>query len=211
MNISQKFELIKKSSKRAVSEIIVTLLLIGITMVGGMLVWVTLSGSQQQLSLDTTLDQPAGTARDIILVEYDTRDGANLGGITNLDNTNDDALKNGEYIFLRLRDRENEDFFIERVLVNEKEHVWKTSEVTLSSGTLSPLPSEGEFIVIKKENPTGTENVNLFPISAGADARLVISLENDLDDIGLNKSIRVGIVVEGFEPTNFVISSGGTR
>lgn len=217
-----KSQIIKNSSRRAVSEIIVTLLLLGITIVAGTLVWVTLSGSTEQLSLQTEdILEPSGSERDIILVGYDTRDGADIGGFTNIDNSNDGALRNNEFIVLKLRDRLDGDILIDKVLINQTEHVWCSTSstptcdasITLTSAlVLSDTPSEGQFIIINGTNPDHTTGVNLSQIILeGADFRLLVKLETDLADIAVNKPIRVGVVVVGFDPTFFVISSGGTR
>ncbi|MGQ0376249.1 MAG: hypothetical protein ACT4OW_01935 [Nitrososphaerota archaeon] len=209
--------MIKNSSKRAVSEIIVTLLLLGITVVGGILIWSTLSGSQQQISLETEVQDIGGSERDIIIVGYDTRDGQNLGGLTDIDNSNPSSgtLISGEYIVVTLRDRAKGDILIDKVSVNEIEHTWQSG----TSCTLSTTPTigcsinNGQFIIINSPiPPSASKTVNESQlVLEGSDFNLVIRLGSDVSTISLNKAIRLSVVVANFDPTNFIITSGGTR
>jgi len=220
INKHSKFKLNFSSRHRGISDIIVTMLLIAVTIVSGGILFAFLSGPDSPANtIETIQDQPATTPRDIIISGYDTRDGADIGS-TNLDNSNsdtDDALKSGEYISLTIRDRGQGDIQLDKININEIQHTWETTDCTLdSTGALSSCTgslANGEFVIIDGSNPSsGSVTTNVIQlIPQGQEKRIIVKLSDDLANIGLNKSIRVAIVVANFEPTEFIISAGGTR
>ena len=227
INKHSKFKHDFSSKHRAVSDIIVSLLLIAITVVMGSILFSFFSGSDSPtVIVETIQDRPATTSRDIIISGYDTRDGNNIGDtdLCNSDNdgttcnsTTDGALKSGEYISLTIRDRGQDDIQLSKLNINEIQHAWEVTSCTISStGALTDCTESldnGEFVIIGGDNPSSgsvTTNVSQL-ILQGQEKRLIIKLSDDLADINLNKAIRVGIIVANFEPTEFIISAGGTR
>ena len=72
----------RKSSKRGIGEIIGTLILMGITVTGGLLVWTLFQGNEQlTFSLEEIELSPIVVAQ-LIVTGYDTRDFTNLYGIS---------------------------------------------------------------------------------------------------------------------------------
>lgn len=70
--------------RRAVAETITTLLLLGITVVGGIMIFTFTSSTTSALN-DAT-DSTSFSQSKISIIRYDTRDSSDLSGITTLDN-----------------------------------------------------------------------------------------------------------------------------
>ena len=218
-----KFKYNLSSKHKAISDVIVTLLLIAGTIVTGAIVFSFFSGPDSPTAVvETSQDRPSTTPRDIIISGYDTRDGDDIGSTSTFDNSNsdtDDALKPGEYISLTVRDRGQGDISIITININEIRHTWEATSWSITTsnnlGAISGCTSafdNGEFIIIGGGNPasSGTTNDSQL-IPQGQEKRVIVKLSDDLANIGLNKSIRVAIIVANFEPTEFIISAGGTR
>jgi len=197
-------------SKRAVSDIIVTLLLVAITVVVGIIMFGIVKDTGVAESVTSEVSQPLTFEGGIKISAYDARDGADLSGITSIDNTCDDPCKltSGEHIVLKITNNSPNSIFLNDVIVNEVSHL---RDSTLSGNAVEP--SEGKFIIIDHTNPdSGSPQIKTtVEINGGTSVRLIIGLDDDLDDISLNDAIRIKIDATGFDLQNFIITAGHAR
>ena len=207
--MKKKYSKLFDSKNRAMSDIISTMLLVAITIVGGVTAFALFNSIEiTQLGGDPEFESGAITNRAVKLMGFDTRDGANLAGIAVIDNSlpvDVGALTGGEFIVLRVRNLNFDDVIIDIVNVNEEPHVLDLDgHTTLSSA--SNLPDEGEFNIVPLDSTTF-----LAPaiIPGGQDATIIISLEDDLADIGLTESIRILIGSPNFDSLQFLVPAGG--
>ena len=206
----------KKSSKRGVSEIIGALLLMGITVTGGVLVYTLIQGSEQlTFSLSEIEISPIVVAQ-LIVTGYDTRDSVSLYGISGIDNSslnNPDFLCTtaanctNELIILKIINDNAEAVFINSIDINEVEHVFDSIHTGGSLDTSThdggggpntgTLPENGEFIIISGFGNTGIIQETGSSIPIGGEKRFVIRLgaltANDSTNAGitLNSQLRV--------------------
>ncbi|MBI3254170.1 MAG: hypothetical protein HYZ56_05710, partial [Nitrosopumilales archaeon] len=121
LRILQNFQ-----SKRAVSDIIVSLLLVAITVVTGIIMFVMVQDAGISESITSEASKPLTFEGGIKLSAYDARDGINLSGIDAIDNTCDDPCKltSGEYIVLKITNNSPNSIFLNDVIVNEVSHIF---------------------------------------------------------------------------------------
>ena len=210
--MKKKYSKIFDSKNRAMSDIISTMLLVAITIVGGVTAFALFNTIEiTQLGGDPEFESGATTNRAVKLMGFDTRDGKLLGGIelgaTDIDNTCCDGLTTGEFIVLRVRNLNFDDVIIDIVNVNEEPHVLDLDGHTALLSA-SNLPDEGEFNIVPLDSTTF-----LAPaiIPGGQDATIIISLEDDLADIGLTESIRILIGSPNFDSLQFLVPAGGIK
>lgn len=219
--------LIHSHPRRAVSEIIVTLMLLAITVVGGMLIWNIFSGSDA-FNIGAIIAIPQQSAGGVKIIGYDTRNGCDLSGISILDNVasncssadlDGDKLctvscpNNGnDFIVLTVRNPTINSLTINSVQINEIIHDWDNANAGETLSTTSQLPAAGKFKIIPPPNVTPVTIKSSASIEAGSDTQLIIRLSSSINpDIALEKPIKVIIDVSGFEPTTLIILSGSTR
>ena len=207
--MEKKYSKLFDSKNRALSDIISTMLLVAITIVGGVTAFALFNSTEiTQLGGDPEFESGAITNRAVKLMGFDTRDGKLLGGIelgsTDIDNACCDGLTNGEFIVLRVRNLNFDDVIIDIVNVNEEPHVLDLDGHTILTSVTTP--DEGEFNIVPLDSTTF-----LAPaiIPGGQDAIIIISLEDDLADIGLTESIRILIGSPNFDSLQFLIPAGG--
>src|SRR3989338_9303792 len=142
----------KLQSKRAVSDIIVTLLLVAITVVVGIIMFGIVKDTGVAESVTSEVSQPLTFEGGIKISAYDARDGADLSGITSIDNTCDDPCKltSGEHIVLKITNNSPNSIFLNDVIVNEVSHIFDTTSPSL------PPATGGEFGIIPGTNDEGT-------------------------------------------------------
>ena len=204
----------KKSSKRGISEIIGALILMGITVTGGVLVYTLIQGSEVFTFTLSELEISPIVVAQLIVTGYDTRDDASLYGITGVNNqleptSSPDSLctttgcTNGEFIILKIRNDNDESVIINGININEVEHVFDSLHTggSLDTGAhfdgggdldTGSLPSPGEFIIV---SGSGTSNLiqekgSAIPIAG--EKRFIIRLDSSITpNIALNSQIRV--------------------
>ena len=210
--MKKKYSKIFHSKKRAISDIIVTLLLVAITVFGGVLAFALFNTAVETQVVQTEFETEDTTNRSVKLFGYDTRHGTDLGGITfiNNDSTTDGFLKgsDGEFILLKVRNPNFNQVTIDKVNINDVLHEWDNdpgdADTPLTSGK---LPDAGTFKIIS------TNNVIFSPAVAqgGTDITIVIKLhDTDLPDIALTETIRIIIGSPNFNALEFLIPAGGT-
>ena len=208
--MKKKYSKIFNSKNRAVSDIISTMLLISITIVGGVLVFSFFNSPGVTQSMDTEFVTGETSNRSVKLMGYDTRDGADLGGITVIDNdsTTDGFLKgsDGEFILLKIRNPNFNSVTIDRINVNEISHTLDidSTETTLSSST---LPDAGKFRIVPFSQTTFIQS---GLIKSGTDATIIVKLATTVPDIALAETIRVIIDSPDFEFIELLVPAGST-
>ena len=191
-------------SRRAISDIIVSLLLVAMTVIGGIIIFGIVRDSGVAENVTSELSQPLTFEGAIKISAYDARDGADLSGITNIDNACGSLCKltNGEHIVLKIVNNNPNSIFISDVIVNEVSHTFDTS---------LPPAANGKFSIIPGTSDQGTTPQSTNEILAGKSVKMIIRLGDDVSDISLNDAIRIKIDATGFDLQNFIITAGHTR
>jgi len=211
----------KGMERKAVSDIIATLLLLGITVAGAVLVAAFFQGNSV-FRPDAT--SPGTQTASIKIIGYDTRDGSDLSGIDFLDNfldappflctitcnaSPDDLPSAGgtEFVVLTVRNQGMSKVSLQSVEINNFDHSWSAS----TSGTLSALsyPAAGKFSIIPTSSTIQSPTNELL---SNGEARLVIKLSGDMSqDIDVNQPIRTRIITNLLDPSADIITSGSVR
>lgn len=220
--------------RRAVSQIIGTMLILAITVAGA--VFLSNLMSNEFFAVD---QHPVAEARidSIRLTSYDTRDSVELTNIPNLNNTFnqmlctkgdsaectivnvDDLPKNGgtEFIVLQIRNMNLDSVFIHNILINNVGHTWDDLAVgnlvlTNNLGSGGNYPRAGTFSIIPVENDSPIKQLATNQIPGDGEVRLVIKLSDDIpQDIGMWSSLRVLVNFGGSQPAEFIILSGDAK
>ena len=230
-----------KNKHRGVSEVITTLLLLAITMVGAVFV-----ASIVQSSMITTTDQTGGSsefiANSVRLVAYDSRDSSDLSGITDLHNhfsqflctvscqSEPDKVPSGpsggaptggtDFIVLQIRNTNINSIYIHTLFVNGIQHVWDadTSGVLLNAEIDDPPPSDGaypyagKFSIIDSAGDIGLIQRTSNEVFPGEEVRIVIKLSEKIpNDIEMWRPVQIHLNYGGTQPTEYIILSGDAR
>lgn len=216
--------------RRAVSEIISTLLLLAITIVGAVLAFGLFQGSQITTTIGTINSQV--TTKPVILTGYDTRDGSGLSGITGFNNVIETpstlcasscvalhpnafpAAGTGggsEFIIINLRNTGSNTVILSSIYVNNTLHTWDNTLSTSSAISSSNFPKDGKFTIIGPTNPSTTPS-STNQLVAGQEVRVVIKLSGTVSNIPITGVIPVAISVGGAtNPATFIIPAGTAR
>ena len=200
---------------RAVSEVIASLLLVAITVVGGIIIFAIVSDGPEVVT-----DPPEPF--NVKIIGFDTRDGTDLSGIAGLDNTFDKTLTGGsEYIVLTIRNPNFESVQIHNVMVDLVTHTW---DETTAGQPLSSSPGAKKFSIVSifADDITFVQQ-STTSVNAGSDVKLVIKLGADiklyekqdegkpLDERKLfQRPITIDIGTGTFDTKPFVIPAGST-
>ena len=226
----------KKNSRlkkrRAVADIISTMLLMGVTVTGASTLTYFVNDGFVSGNLGTvsTLDS---SSLNLLLLAYDTRDSSSLLTLTDVDNENiinsflcgvtcsvaTNAIPESggtEFIVLQIQNNGLNSIFLEDIAINGVVHSWdsSTSGVQLDASTSAPLsgkyPTDGMFSILPVGNGPIIQNVSI-QIQNGKIVNLLIKLGPGDSDIQLNKGIRILLDTGGIHPAEFVIDSGDAR
>jgi flagellin-like protein len=220
--------------RRAVTEIVGTLLILVVTVAGAVILSNLLS--DQFFAID---QHPTTEARmdSIRLTSYDTRDSVELTNIPDLNNTfnqmlctkgdstecaitNPDNLpSNGgtEFIVLQIRNMNTNPVLIQNILINNVGHTWDNNAVGILDleddlGTGGNYPRAGTFSIIPVENDPTIQLQSTNEVSNDGEVRLVIKLSDDIpQDIGMWSSLRILVNFGGSQPAEFIILSGDAK
>ncbi|KAF6244993.1 hypothetical protein C6989_05455 [Nitrosopumilus sp. b2] len=217
-------------NRRAVSDIISALLLLSITITGGVIIFSFFEGFDVTSVVGGSSDP---SLQSVKLVGYDTRDSTGLHGISTLDNQLDSKLctsscasdkdlipSNGgtEFITLTLRNSGLESIFISKLLINDIQHVFdaQTAGAELDASTNAslctiscPYPKSGKFSITSTNNAIQLTNSEVV---VGQDARLIVKLSSEISsDITLLKPLKIQIDTGNLQFKEFIIQSGGAR
>jgi len=220
--------------RRAVAEVISSLLLVVITVVGAVILTTFLDESFVSGGLAATGGD--NSLKGVKLIAYDTRDNEDLMDaayfLDNDDGSTDQYLcrdgvlsgcapsanaspLNGgtEYVVIQIENKSLKSIFLRNVYLDNVGHVWDsaTSGVTVDgSGIPGPgeIPNDGMFSII----PVDTTNQNKDnEINGGQTVNLVVKLDRDNPDIPLSKTIRVQLNIGTNTLSEFLIESGGAQ
>lgn len=195
-------------NRRAVSEIIATLLLVVVTVVGAVMVSSFFQGSHMadigsQFNSNTLQAQ---TPSSIQLTGYDTRDRAGLSGInstktgTDLDNFYDLKLctqscissannlptqspKGTDFMILGIKNFGSSPVTISDILVNDIDHYWDSSSTATGNLAISvggKYPQAGKFVIIPVSNSNPISIISTNVVQGGGEVRLLIKLSQNV-------------------------------
>ena len=227
MNLNLKF-----SKRRAVSEVISTVLILAITMVGAVFV----SNIIQDSMLTSTDQLPHAdiSPNSVRLTAYDTRDSTTISGISSLNNyfnqtlctigcqanaNNVPSLLNGgtEFIVIQIRNTNINPVFLQIIYVNNVAHNWdeNTSSKIFDASrddTTGKYPANGKFSIIQRSNDPPIIQRDSFVIQGDEEVRVVIKLSEQFsEDIDMWRPMKLQLNFGAPEPTEYIILSGDAR
>ena len=216
--------------KRAVAEVISSLLLVAITVAGAIILTTFLNDSFIQGGLAASSSD--SSIKTLKLVKYDSRDGGNLMEFTNLNNTSptdqklcriscavnfqESPINNGtEFLVIQIENRSVNPIFLHNVWLGNVSHSWDsiTGSVDLNMGAATSFngdyPRDGRFSII----PVGgtIEQSQDNQIQSGQSVNLIIKLDTVNPDIPLSKTIRAQFNIGANQLSEFLIESGGAQ
>jgi len=236
MMLDQIFKKKKNSrlkNRRGTSEIISTMMLMGITIVGAVILTYFVNDAfiNGNLASASSLNS---SSENISLLAYDTRDSYSLLTLLNVDNDSTGFLcrvtcnvapansipENGgtEFIVLQIQNSGFDTIFLEDIAINNIVHSWdaSTSGITLDAsddylvGTNREYPADGMFSILRVGSNPIIQNENI-QIQSGQTVNLLIKLDSMEPDIQLNKGLRILLDTGGIYPTEFFIETGDAR
>jgi len=230
--ISEKKKNSRLKKRRAVTEIISTMMLMGITIAGA----TTLTYFVNDAFINGNLESASAlgsSSKNIALLAYDTRDSSSLLTLLNVDNETTGFLcrdtcsgapansipENGgtEFIVLQIQNSGFDTVFLEDITINNVVHSWdaSTSGVALDTfddyltGPNREYPADGMFsIFLVGSSPIQNEDIQ---IQSGQTVNLLVKLNSVDSDIQLNKGLRILLDTGGMHPTEFFIETGDAR
>ena len=220
--------------KRAVAEVISTLLLVVITVVGALILTTFIDESfvSGSLSVSSSTDT---TLKSIKLRAYDTRNGDNLmdaSYLLNNDNASfpdylcrescnsspNDIPENGgsDFIVIQIENQSLNSIFLKNIYLDNVNHPWDptTAGNDLGGGpgdvSGTNYPSDGTFSIVSS---TGNLEQLDNQIPGGQTVNIIMKLDSDngIPDITLNKTIRVKLNIGENSLAEFLIESGDAR
>ncbi len=236
--LNETFEKKKNSrlkKRRAVADIISTMLLMGVTISGA----TTLTYFVNDGFISGNLEAASAfdSSKNIILLAYDTRDSSSLLTLIDVDNdidivtdiddnpilcgftcseTPNNIPANGgtEFIVLQIQNNGIDLVFLEDIAINNVIHSWDSSTAGVQLDTTAPLvngkyPVDGMFSILLMGTPI-IQNDSI-KIQNGQTVNLLVKLGSDDSDILLNKGIHVRLDVGGIHSIDFLLESGDAR
>lgn len=220
------------SSHRGVSEVITTLLILAMTLVGALFLSIIMSDSDLTNVGKTVSDIPPNSIK---LTGYDTRDSVNLSNIIQLDNNFDQELctdscalyedniplsvsnEGTHFIVLKIKNTYTKPVFIHNVQINNVLHSWdpntsgKLLETSVDDFT-GKYPLGGQFSIIPESDSVQLLQQSTNQLLPDQEVRLVIKLSGDIaPDILVWRPLQIHINFGANQPAEFIILSGDTR
>jgi len=229
--ISKNKKNLRLKKRRAVTDIISTMLLMAITVAGA----TTLTYFVNDAFLNGTLETASAlgsSSKNIALLAYDTRDSSSLLTLVNVDNeitgflcrdtcsgaANSIPANGGtEFIVLQIQNSGFDSVFLQDITINNIVHSWDAStsgvDLDTSNDYLASFdrkyPADGMFsLFLVGSSPTQNEDIQ---IQSGQTVNLLVKLNSDDSDILLNKGLRILLDTGGMHPTEFFIETGDAR
>ena len=216
--------------KRAGAEVIASILLVAITVVGAVILTTFLDESVIAGGLAASGSD--STIKTIKLIKYDSRDGNNLM-LYNLNNTNStyqklcrsscatnfekSPINNGtEFIIIQIENQSVNPLFLHNVWLDNATHAWdiNTGSVDLDMSAATSFngdyPADGKFSILSTD-VTELEQREDNQIQNGQTVNLLIKLDNVNPDIQLSKTIRAQFNIGSSQLSEFLIESGGAQ
>jgi len=234
-NIKSCIQKFTPQKRRAVAEVISSLLLVAITVAGAIILTTFLNDSFIQGGIAASGSD--STLKTIKLVKYDSRDGGNLMGFQDLNNTspvdqklcrascssfpNQSPSSGGtEFIVIQIENRSVNPIFLHDVWLGNVTHSWDsgTANMVLDPGGSSPsgdFPVDGTFSILpvntSEQCPDSQKQCSDNQIQSGQTVNLLIKLDVDNPDIQLSKTIRAQFNIGSNQLSGFLIESGGAQ
>ncbi|MDX1596388.1 MAG: archaellin/type IV pilin N-terminal domain-containing protein [Nitrosopumilaceae archaeon] len=230
--------LIKQKSKfgktrRGITEVISTLLLMSITVAGSATLAYFMNDAFVSGAVSSISTSDVST-KSVRLLAYDTRDSFNLLSMNPLDNSNTASPSmlcgftckdnvgvipdntGTEFLVLKLKNDSIDSILLHSVIINNVPHSWdsNTKDVQLDANTndvsgIGKYPADGMFSVIPEDTSSLHQRKNEIP--SGGTADIIIKLGPDDSDISLNDGIRILLDIGVLDFAEFVIESGDAR
>jgi hypothetical protein len=233
---SKIFEKKKNSrlnSRRAVADIISTMLLMAITVTGAstLTYFVNDGFISGNLGTISTLDS---SSLNVLLLAYDTRDSTSLLTLNTVDNKISGALcaigciatpanslpinDGTEFIVLQIQNNGLNPLYLDDVTVNGIIYFWDsdTAGIDLNastsylSGSSRPYPADGTFSILPVGGSPITQNDSI-QIQNGQQVNLLIKLSTSNSDIPLANGIHILLDLGSIHSVEFLIDSGDAR
>ncbi len=229
--ISNKKKNSRLRQRRAVTEIISTMMLMGVTISGATTLTYFVNDSFVNGNLDSVAT--SDSSKNIFLLAYDTRDSSSLLTLLDVDNDATGFLcrdtcigspnsipENGgtEFIVLQIQNSGFDTIFLEDITINNIVHSWdvSTSGIILDASdnylasTNREYPADGMFSILPVGDTPILQNESI-QIQSGQTVNLLIKLGSADSDIQLNKGLRILLDTGGIHPTEFFIETGDAR
>jgi len=214
------------TKRRGISEIIATLLLLGITTAGSVFLATIVQGSGLS-SIQGSVATPVSPSYSIRLTGYDTRDGANLLDLNTLDNKADKKLCTSscsaapnnipandgtDFIAIQIKNVSPNPVFIKNIQINGVTHDWDSQTgakvFDASADNFSGnYPLSGRFSIVSSNGVQKSDN----KIVDDEEVRLVVKLSEGISDISLSKPVQVLVDFGGIRSAEFVVLSGDAK
>ena len=232
---SLKFHIRKFAPKnrKAVAEVISSLLLVAITVVGAVILTSFLDESF--ISGGLTASSSDSTIKSIKLVKYDSRNGDNLLDFSNLNNTstaptdgilcrtscdsspNEKPLDGGtDFIIIQIENRSVNPIYLHDIWLDNVTHSWDstTGDVPFEpTGSIiaGNLPTDGKFSIFPVGATIGDKQNIDNQIQSGQQVNLLLKLDTSNPNIQLSKTIRAQFNIGANHLSEFLIESGGAQ
>ena len=238
---NQKSDKTKKSrlkNRRAITDIISTMMLMGVTVTGAstLTYFVNDAFISGNLASASTLD----SSKNLTLLAYDTRDSLSLLTLLDVDNDHSGFLCGGmaapfgtcnaapsnsipenggtEFIVLQIQNRGINSVFLEDIAINNVIHTWdlSTSGIELDAsvdylpGIDRKYPADGMFSILPVGSSPIIQNEST-QIQSGQIVNLLIKLGLDDSDLALNKGTHIRLDIGGIHPVELFIETGDAR
>jgi len=219
--------------RRAVSEVIGTMLILVVTVAGA--VFISNALHQGFFAVDQTSSGPGALESSIWLTGYDTRDSLELSGVPTLSNEFDQQLctktcdfpsfenkapisGGTDFIVLHVKNNNLNSVFLHSVQIRNEGHTWDSAtalinlNVPLGTQTSGEFPKDGQFSIIPLSNNLPIQQRGTNELQGGEEVRLVIKLSAQIpQDIAMWDSLRILVNFGGSQPAEFIIISGDAK
>lgn len=230
---NSKLSIRKFSPKKrpAVAEVISSLLLVVITVVGAILLTGFLDESLVEGSLAVSSSADT-TIKTIKLKSFDTRDGVGLMGYANLDNgsptdlllcgtgcntnpNNSPSTGGTEFLVIQVENRSLNPIYLQHITLENVVYFWDdaTFEINLnaaagdSSG--GAYPRAGMFSILSTDIANLTQGLD--KIEGGQTINLLVKISPNHPDIELSKTVRAQLNIGSNTLSEFLIETGGAQ
>lgn len=219
--------------RKGVAEVISSLLLVVITVVGALILTSFLDETFVAGSIGVTSATDT-SIKAIKLTAFDTRDGAELMKYTLLDNGNggtdqvlcrkscdmnpDNNPLNGgtEFMVIQIENNSLNPIFLKNVYLDSVGHTWdastsgQTLDLTPASPSSGEYPRSGTFSILCAQCSSDQQYLN-NEIPGGDNVNVLIKLDSINLDIPLSKTIRAQFNIGSNALAEFLVESGGAQ
>jgi len=230
--ISEKKKNSRLKKRRAITDIISTMMLMGITVSGAttLTYFVNDGFVSGNLSAASSLNS---SPLNVSLLAYDTRDSLSLLKLADVDNeiiinsflcgvtcalSPNSIPGNGgtEFIVMQIQNNGINGIFLEDISINNVVHSWDSTtsgvqlDASANAGATGKYPIDGMFSILPVGSMPIIQNEN-YQIQSGQIVNLLIKLGPDDSDIPLNAGIHILLDTGGIQPIEFMLVSGDAR